>query len=72
MYLLLAFAVTDKAELWCSQAHSKQLHYQRAGDHVPRVEWPNTYREPVFLLLPGAQSCWMRVQSTASLQLPLS
>ena len=72
LYLALAFAITDKAELWCSNTSGQLVTHQRAGDHVPRAEWPNPYREPVFKLDPGVQSCWLRVQSSASLQLPLT
>jgi signal transduction histidine kinase len=72
LYLVLAFAVTDNAELWCNNASGKQTLSQRAGDHVPRSEWPTTYREPIFKLPSGSQLCWLRVQSSALLHLPLT
>ena len=72
LYLTLAYAQTDFAALWCADATGNTVLQQRAGDHVPRAEWPSTQREPTFKITPAADTCWLRVQSSASLQLPLT
>ena len=72
LYLVLAFAVTDRADLWCRSVSGNSIIQQTAGDHVPRAEWPNGYREPAFKIPPGTEQCWMRVQSSASIQLPVT
>jgi signal transduction histidine kinase len=72
LFLTLAYAQTDLAQLWCADANGHTVVNQRAGDHVPRAEWPSSYREPTFTLPPTAQTCWLRVQSSASMQLPLT
>jgi signal transduction histidine kinase len=71
-YLRLAYAQTDLAQLWCSDANGTIVINQRAGDQVPRAEWPSSFREPVFQLNPSTQACWLRVQSSASMQFPLT
>jgi signal transduction histidine kinase len=71
-YLRLAYAQTDVAQLWCADAKGSIVLQQRAGDQVPREEWPSSYREPVFQLKPVTQTCWLRVQSSASMQFPLT
>lgn len=72
LYLTLAYAQTDLAELWCANPLGAIILKQRAGDHVLLAEWPTKYREPTFLIHPSAHTCWMRVQTTSSLQLPLT
>jgi two-component system, sensor histidine kinase LadS len=72
LILLLAYAQTDVAELRCTNAAGTTVVQQRAGDHVPRAEWPSSYREPAFKITPDATDCWLRVQSTASMQFPLT
>lgn len=72
LYLLLAYAQTDLAELWCTNSANKTIVEQRAGDHVPRVEWPSSFREPAFKITPDAQHCWLRIQTSSSLQMPLT
>jgi signal transduction histidine kinase len=72
LFLTLAYAQTDLAQLWCADANGHTVVDQRAGDHVPRAEWPSSYREPTFTLPAAAQTCWLRVQSSASMQLPLT
>ena len=71
-YLTLAYAQTDLAELWCANPKGEVVIQQRAGDHVPRAEWPTSHREPAFEIPPTAHTCWMRVQTSASMQLPLN
>ena len=72
LFLKLAFAETDLAELWCTDAVGATVAQQRAGDHVPRAEWPTSYREPAFEIAPTAQACWLRVQASAAMQFPLT
>ncbi len=72
LYLTLAYAQTDFAELWCTDASGQIVVQQRTGDHVPRAEWPTSYREPAFKIFPTAQTCWLRVLSSASMQFPLT
>jgi signal transduction histidine kinase len=72
LFLTLGYASTDLAELWCADASGHIVLKQRAGDHVPRAEWPSNFREPTYKLYPNAHSCWLRVQSSSSLQLPLT
>ena len=72
LFLKLAFAETDLAELWCADAVGATVAQQRAGDHVPRAEWPTSYREPAFEIAPTAQACWLRVQASAAMQFPLT
>jgi signal transduction histidine kinase len=70
--LTLAYAQTDNADLWCVDAGGVDLFHARAGDHVPRSEWPNAFREPTFRLPVGASHCWLRVVSANPIQLPLT
>ena len=72
LMLTLAYAQTDFAELWCANAEGTVVVQQRAGDHVPLEEWITNYRNPSFEITPTALSCWLRVQSSASLQFPLT
>jgi signal transduction histidine kinase len=70
-YLTIAYAITDEAALWCSDANNTIVIAQRAGDHISRSEWPNSHREPTFEIPTTARECWLQVKSTASLQIPL-
>ena len=72
LILLLAYAQTDFAELRCTNAAGTTILQHRAGDHVPRAEWPSSYREPAFKITPDATDCWLRVQTSASMQFPLT
>lgn len=72
LFLLLAYAQTDVAELRCKNSAGATIVQQRAGDHVPRAEWPSSYREPAFKITADAQDCWLRIQSSASMQFPLT
>ena len=72
LMLTLSYAQTDLAELWCADHQGAIVQQQRAGDHVPLAEWPTTYRTPAFEVPSAAQTCWLRVQSSASLQFPLA
>ena len=72
LFLKLAYAQTDLAEIWCTDAVGTKVVHQRAGDHVPRGEWPINYRQPSFEIGPTAQACLMRLQSNSSMQFPLS
>jgi signal transduction histidine kinase/CheY-like chemotaxis protein len=71
-YLTLAYAQTDLAQLWCTNADGNTIVQQRTGDHVPRAEWPTSYREPAFIISNKAQDCWIRIYSSASIQFPLT
>ena len=73
LYLTLAFAPTDLIDFWCANKTGALVVQQRAGDHVPLSEWPNTYREPVFEISPLARTCWLRVATNGdALQIPLT
>ena len=72
LYLTLAYSQTDVAELWCSNPNGELILSQRAGDHVLLAEWPVRHRDPAFKIGPGAHTCWLRVQTSSSLQLPLT
>jgi signal transduction histidine kinase len=72
LYLTLAYAPTDRAELFCTDDADRPVLHQRAGDHVPVAEWPTRYRDPTFQILPHAKMCWLRLQSGASMQMPLT
>jgi two-component system, NtrC family, sensor kinase len=72
LQLTLAYALTDLAEMWCKNAEGLTILHQRSGDHVPLHLWPSTFREPTFEISSSVQSCWMRVQASASLQIPLT
>lgn len=72
MYLTLGFAQIDFLDLWCVDHSGQQVLHQRAGDHIPNEVWPVQSVEPTFKLPPSAHSCWLRVQSSSSLQLPLT
>ena len=71
LLLTLNFGLIDKLDLWCFDTAGKQQLHQRAGDHVPPKDWPLATVEPTFVLPPSVASCWMRVQSGSSLQMPL-
>ena len=72
LYLTLAFAPTDNLDFWCANKMGTLVVQQRAGDHVPLSEWPNTFREPVFEISPLARTCWLRVTTNGdALQIPL-
>ncbi len=70
--LTLAHPLTDLAELWCENARGVLLVHARAGDHVPFAEWPSSYREPTFFLPSGVHTCFLRVETGSSLQIPLT
>jgi hypothetical protein len=72
LFLKLGNARTNLVELQCINFFGEITPKQRAGDHVLRSEWPTSYREPVFKIEPGAQTCWLRVQSNTPLHLPLT
>ncbi len=72
LFLTLGYAQTDAIDLWCFNAQDIQLIHQRAGDHVSLEEWPVEFREPTFVLPASTQNCWLRVESGASLQFPLT
>ena len=72
LMLTLAYGQTDFAELWCANTQGNVVLQQRAGDHVPLNEWPSTFRMPTFNISNAAHTCWLRVQSGASLQMPLT
>jgi hypothetical protein len=72
LYLILAYAPTDLAELWCTDAVGKIVVQQRAGGHVPLAEWPSKFRMPTFHIAPTAYACWVRVYTKSSIQLTLS
>ena len=72
LLLTLGFGQLDWLDLWCFDAAGNRVLHQRAGDHVPPEQWPIASVEPTFQLPPAARSCWMRVQSGSSLQLPMT
>ena len=71
LLLTLGYTQTDDAKLWCKDPQGKIIVQQRAGDHVLRDDWAHSFREPTFVLPPVSQQCWLRVHSSASLQVPL-
>ena len=71
LYLTLAYSQTDMAELWCTNQYGEVILQQRAGDHVLLTEWPVRHRDPTFKINPSAHTCWLRVHTSSSLQLPL-
>jgi signal transduction histidine kinase len=72
LYLTLAYAQTDHAQLWCYNTEGSQILKQKAGDHVPLAEWPTKYREPTFQISPGNSTCWLQVHGRgATMKLPL-
>ena len=72
LFLTLAYAQTDHAQLWCYNTEGSQMLKQKAGDHVPLAEWPTKYREPTFQISPGSSTCWLQVQGRgATIKLPL-
>ena len=72
LYLNLAYGQTDLINVWCFDAADKLLMHQRAGDHVPLEQWPTTHREPAFQIPTVAHACYLRVETTSSLQMPLT
>lgn len=72
VYLRFGYAQTDYVALWCFDANKRAVIHQRAGDHVPRAEWPLSYREPVFVIPGDARICYLNVKSTSAVQLPLT
>ena len=72
LLMTVGFAQIDNLDLWCMDASGKQVLHQRAGDHVPPQDWPLSAIDPTFKLPPAAGSCWLRAQSSSSLQLPLT
>ena len=72
LFLTLAYAPTDLAELWCFNVIGDPYLHQFGGDHVILSNWTEAFRDPTFFIQRDSQSCWMRVKSTASMQLPLT
>jgi signal transduction histidine kinase len=72
LYLTLGYAQTDYARLWCTNSSNIVVLDQKAGDHVLRADWPDSYREPTFVLSNNAKNCWLQVKSSASMQFPLT
>lgn len=71
LYLKYGYAQTDYVAVWCYDNFKNKVMHQRAGDHVPRAEWPLTYREPTFVIPSNARTCYLNVKSTSSVQLSL-
>lgn len=72
LYLRFGYAQTDRIAIWCFDAYKRAVTHQRAGDHVPRAEWPMSYREPVFVIAGESRVCYLNVKSTSAVQLPLT
>ena len=72
LMLTLAYTLTDLVELWCANKQGAEIVYQRAGDHVLLAEWPSTFRKPTFSISSGAHTCWLRVQTSSTLQMPIT
>ena len=72
IYLTLAYAPTDFTELWCANINGNVIINQKSGDHVPLSDWPNTYRFPTFEISSLAHTCWLKLITSDSLQIPLS
>jgi signal transduction histidine kinase len=72
LILTLAYAQTDFAELWCVNKQGVIELNQQTGDHIQLTEWSTSFRNPAFEIAPNAHICWLRVQSSGSLQLPLT
>ncbi len=72
LMLTLAYAQTDFAELWCANKEGFVLLEQSAGDHVQLAKWPSTFRMPTFSISNKAHTCWLRLQSGGSMQMPLT
>ncbi len=71
LYLTLGYSQTDLAELWCTNRYNEIILQQSAGDHVLLDHWPVRFRNPTFKISPTARTCWLRVQTSSSLQLSL-
>ena len=71
LYLVSTYAPTDLIELWCKDASGTTVVQQKAGDHVPRNQWTTSYREPTFKITKDAATCWLRVENSTSVQIPL-
>lgn len=72
LLLTLGFGQLDDLKLWCFDTNNRLILQQQAGDHVPSARWPVVSVEPTFRLTSQSQSCWLRVQSGSSLQLPMT
>lgn|GEM_PF-4802867 len=72
LFLTLDYGQTDLAQIWCQDERGTTVMQAEAGDHVPRGKWPTTYRELAFVIPPNAINCWIRVESSASMQFPLT
>jgi C4-dicarboxylate-specific signal transduction histidine kinase len=72
LYLTLAYAPTDLAELWCFNLKGDPFPHQFGGDHVLLSNWSETFRDPTFFIARDSQTCYMKIKSSASMQLPLT
>jgi signal transduction histidine kinase len=72
LYLKYGYAQTDYVAIWCYDDFKSEVMHQKAGDHVPRAEWPLSYREPVFVIPSDARVCYLNVKTTSAVQLALT
>lgn len=72
LFLTLSYAPTDLAELWCYNLFGDPHTHQLGGDHIILSNWTESFRDPTFFIQRDSQACWIKVESTASMQLPLT
>ena len=72
LFLTLSYAPTDLITFWCYHLNGEPFQNQQGGDHVILTNWTETFRDPTFLIQRDSKACWIKVKSTASLQLPLT
>ena len=71
MYLTFSYPLLDFIELICYD-NLNNIIIMQAGDHIPIENWNIVFRKPSFLIKNNIKECWITIQSTSSLQVPLT
>ena len=71
LYLTLDYPPLDTLELTCLDSKGEASLLQKSGDHTPFQDWPVKYRKPSFFLDTNISECYLKANSSSSLQFAL-
>jgi two-component system, NtrC family, sensor kinase len=71
LYLTLDYPPLDTLVLTCLDAKGEISLLQKSGDHTPFQDWPVKYRKPSFFLDTDIRECYLKANSSSSLQFAL-
>ena len=71
LYLSFSYPLLDFIEILCYDNLNNIIKMQ-AGDHIPIEKWNIAFRKPSFFIKNDIKECWLNINSTSSLQIPLT